>query len=77
MRQILCTECGSLTPTPVEDIFTGKIPRRTYGKLLNTCYCDICGKTLPVSTDVIALSIPRDIGNWERFYMYNINGDSK
>lgn len=72
MRQLLCPPCGCITPTPVEDIVAGIIPRRNEGVLTQSVRCDLCNTELPVGSRAIALSFPRDMKFWETdFFDYS------
>lgn len=68
MRQILCTTCGRIASTPVDDIGTGKVPRRNEARLKHSALCDMCNKKLDPGDVAIALSFPRDMKFWESDY---------
>lgn len=65
MRLLLCPPCGRTTPTPIEDIIAGLIPRHNEGILTRSVQCDSCGTKLPVGSRAVAWSLPRDMKFWE------------
>lgn len=78
MRTLLCLDCGRIKrPTHPDDAALGLIPRRTYGFLTNrSLVCDQCAKSLNHGDEVIALSSPANMGNWEREYLTAISPSS-
>lgn len=69
-RKITCTDCGALKgPTPPDDAAMGLFERRTYGKSTRHLNCDYCNKQLNPGDEVIALSTPADMHEWELDYM--------
>lgn len=69
MRRIYCEKCGRIRPTPAEDVARGLIPRRTRGAALRELVCDQCGTVLSKGAQVVAESVPADMGEWERNYL--------
>jgi hypothetical protein len=55
--------------TPPEDAAMGLFERRTYGRSWRHLNCDYCNKELNPGDNVIALSTPSDMREWEPEYM--------
>ena len=75
MRKITCVECGAMKPTPPEDAAMGLFERRVYGKSIRSLVCDYCGTPLNPGDNVIALSLPQNMAEWEGDYL-NECGDA-
>jgi hypothetical protein len=69
MRKITCPDCGAMKPTPPEDAALGLFERRIYGKSTRHVNCDYCNKDLNPGDNVIALSCPANMPEWELDYL--------
>ena len=71
MRSIICLECCALkcTKLDAEDRERGLTERRKSGRAIRELRCDECNLELHRGDQVVALSIPAHMAEWEHAYL--------
>jgi hypothetical protein len=70
-RALLCIEHGKFKPTHPEDAARGLFSRYVRGKASIPIQCDICGCEISIGDDVVAVTQPTTIREWEGEYMHD------